>query len=189
MQQSTFRLRNRINYITYLALLVTFAVVIHTVEALLPLPMPVPGIRLGLANIITLLTLVLFGLRSALTVSILRSVLGSLFIGGFFGFGFWLSLTAGITSVVAMAAILMLQRRGLVSLISVSVIGSAVHNISQLTMASIIIANFALFRGYYPLLLLFSVPTGIFTGLAAYYLEGVTGRMIKQVGTGGFKCI
>lgn len=177
-------MRNRINYITYIALLITFAVVIHTVEAALPLPMPVPGVRLGLANIITLLTLILFGLRSALTVSIMRTVIGSLFVGGIFGFGFWLSFSAGITSCLVMALVLLLRKKGLVSLVSVSVAGSAAHNLTQLAMASLIIASPALLKGYYPFLLILSVPTGLFTGIAAHYLEAATGRIISRVGTG-----
>lgn len=184
MTGPALKVRSRLNYLTYLAVLITFAVVIHTVEAALPLPMPVPGVRLGLANIITILTLILFGLRSGLLVVVLRTVLGSLFVGGLFGFGFWLSITAGVASCLAMALVLILQRKGLVSLISVSVIGAAIHNITQLTMASLIISSMALLKGYFPLLLILSVPTGIFTGLAAYYLEGVTLRMIKQVGSG-----
>ncbi len=184
MQHPGFRVGNRLKYLTYLALLITFAVVIHTVEAAMPLPMPVPGVRIGLANIITLLTLILFGLRSGLMVAVIRSVLGSIFVGGLFGFGFWLSITAGIVSCLAMALILVFQRKGLVSLISVSVLGAAAHNLTQLSMASIIIASFDLLRGYFPFLLLLSVPTGIFTGLAAYYLEGVTGRMIRQTNPG-----
>jgi len=187
MQSTGFQVRNRLKYLTYLALLITFAVVIHTVEAALPLPMPVPGVRIGLANIITLLTLILFGLRSGLLVAVIRSVLGSIFVGGLFGFGFWLSITAGIMSCLAMALVLVFQKKGLVSLISVSVIGAAVHNLTQLTMASIIIASFDLLRGYFPFLLLLSVPTGIFTGLAAYYLEGVTERMIRQSNAGDFR--
>lgn len=184
MPQRTIKLRNRLNYLTYLAVLITFAVVIHTVEATLPLPLPVPGVRLGLANMITLLTLVLFGLRSGLTVTVLRTILGSLFIGGLFGFGFWLSFAAGVTSCLVMSLFLALRQKELISLIAVSVAGAAAHNLTQLFIASLIVANFALFKGYYPLLLLLSVPTGIFTGLAAHYLEGVTGRMIRQAGLG-----
>ncbi len=184
MHSAGFRVRNRLKYLTYLALLITFAVVIHTVEAALPLPMPVPGVRIGLANIITLLTLILFGLRSGLLVAVIRSVLGSIFVGGLFGFGFWLSISAGIISCLAMALVLVFRRKGLVSLISVSVVGAATHNLAQLTMASIIIASFDLLRGYFPFLLLLSIPTGIFTGLAAYHLEGVTGRMIRQANLG-----
>ncbi len=184
MQQNSIRLRSRLNHLTYLAVLITFAIVIHTVEAALPLPMPVPGVRLGLANIITLLTLILFGLRSGLLVAVLRTVLGSLFVGGLFGFGFWLSFTAGITSCLVMALLLIFKRRNLISLISVSVIGAAVHNLTQLAVASLIIANISLLKGYYPFLILLSIPTGIFTGLAAHYLEGVTGRMVRQAGSG-----
>ena len=73
-------------------MLLTFAVVIHFVENLIPLPIPVPGAKIGLANIITLLTLLLYGLRSGLVIAAGRSLLGSLLAGGFMGFGFWLSL-------------------------------------------------------------------------------------------------
>ena len=178
-------LSGRLNHLTYLAVLITFAVVIHTVEAALPLPMPVPGIRLGLANIITLLTLVIFGLRSALIVTIVRSILGSIFLGGLFGFGFWLSFGAGIVSSLAMAVVMIIKNKGIVSLVSVSIIGAAAHNLTQLTLASLIIGNMALLGGYYPLLLLLSVPTGLITGLAAHYLEGITGRMLIRSRGGG----
>lgn len=185
MVQTGFKMRSRLYYLTYLAVLITFAVVIHTVESALPLPMPVPGVRLGLANVITLLALILFGLRSGLLIAIIRSILGSLFVGGLFGFGFWLSLSAGITSCLVMALVLLLQKKGLVSLISVSVLGAAAHNLTQLGLASLIISNPDLLLGYYPLLLLLSVPTGIFTGITANFLEGVTRRMLMKSKKGG----
>ena len=121
-------MKRNLFYLTYMAVLVTFAVVIHTVEAALPLPMPVPGVRLGLANIITLLAIVLYGLRSGLTVSILRTLLGSFFTGSFLGFGFWLSLTGGIAACLVMALAVMLFRRGTISLVSVSILGAVTHN-------------------------------------------------------------
>ncbi|NLA26383.1 MAG: Gx transporter family protein [Firmicutes bacterium] len=171
--------------ITYLAVLITFAVVIHTVEAALPLPMPVPGVRLGLANMITLLTIVLYGARSGLLVAVLRTIIGSLIGGTFLGFGFWLSLAGGVTCTVIMSLAVLLMQKGYLSLISVSVLGAAAHNLAQLAVAGAIIGSKALLQGYYPLLLLLSVPTGIFTGLAAYYLEGVTRRALRQAGRHG----
>lgn len=180
-------MRRNLVYLTYMAVLITFAVVIHTVEAALPLPMPVPGVRLGLANMITLLTIVLYGLRSGLLVSILRTVLGSLITGGFLGFGFWLSLSGGIAACLVMALAVVLAKRGYLSLLSVSVLGAATFNLAQLAAASAIIANRALLQGYYPLLLILSVPTGIFTGLAAIYLEGITRRVVFQAGGTGIK--
>jgi heptaprenyl diphosphate synthase len=174
--------RRNLVYLTYMAVLITFAVVIHTVEAALPLPMPVPGVRLGLANIITLLAVVLYGLRSGLLVAVLRTVLGSFFTGSFLGFGFWLSLSGGVLSCLVMALALLLVKRRVISLLSVSVLGAVTHNLAQLAAASLIISNFALFRGYFPLLLLLAVPTGIFTGMAAHYLEGITRRVVYQAG-------
>jgi heptaprenyl diphosphate synthase len=175
-------MKRNLTYLTYMAILTTFAVVIHTVEAALPLPMPVPGVRLGLANIITLLVIVLYGLRSGLLVSVLRTILGSLLTGGFLGFGFWLSLSGGVAACLVMAPAVALAKRGYLSLLSVSVLGAAAHNLAQLAVASAIIASRALLQGYYPLLLLLAVPTGIFTGLAAIYLEGVTRRAVFPSG-------
>jgi heptaprenyl diphosphate synthase len=178
-------MKRNLFYLTYMAVLVTFAVVIHTVEAALPLPMPVPGVKLGLANIITLLAIVLYGLRSGLIVSILRTLLGSFFSGSFLSFGFWLSLAGGVTSCLVMALAVLLVKRKAISLVSVSILGAVTHNLAQLAAASFIIANAALFVGYFPLLLLLGVPTGLFTGLAAHYLAGITARVIRQAGSAG----
>ena len=71
----------RINHkITILSLIVAFGVVLHRLEILIPLPSP--WIKLGLANVMTLVTLVFFGLRDALTVTLSTKMLGSI-IGGF----------------------------------------------------------------------------------------------------------
>lgn len=167
-------------YLTRIAVLVAFAVVIHTVEAALPLPMPVPGVRLGLANMITLLAISLFGLRSGLLVTVLRTTLGSLLFGHFLGFGFWLSLCGGLAASLVMAAAMPLVYRGRATLVTASVLGAVTHNLVQLAAASAIMANFALFKGYAPILLLLAVPTGFATGLAAGQLEGVTRRLLCQ---------
>jgi heptaprenyl diphosphate synthase len=72
----------RINHrITILSLIVALGVVLHRLEILIPLPSP--WIKLGLANVMTLVTLIFFGLRDALTVTLLRIMLGSI-IGGTF---------------------------------------------------------------------------------------------------------
>ncbi len=178
-------MRRNLFKITYLAALITFAVVIHTVEAALPLPMPVPGVRLGLANMITLLTIVLYGARSGLLVAVLRTIIGSLIGGTFLGFGFWLSLAGGLACTAVMSLAVLMMRKGYLSLISVSVLGAAAHNLAQLAVAGAVIGSTALLRGYFPLLLLLAVPTGIFTGLAAYYLEGVTRRALRHAGGPG----
>jgi heptaprenyl diphosphate synthase len=73
----------RTRRLAFLALLTAFAVALHTVEA--GLPNPTPWLRLGLANIITLLTLVIYGFRDGMTVCVLRIFIGSIITTGLFG--------------------------------------------------------------------------------------------------------
>lgn len=166
----TFRL-------VYIALLVSFAVALHTVETALPLPIPVPGAKLGLANIITLITLVLYGWGSALTVAVLRSVIGSMLTGAFLGFGFYLSVAGAVMSSLAMALFFPLYLREKITLVSVSLAGAVTFNIVQLALAALLVQNILLFRGYLPFLLLIALPTGIFTGLVAHQLLKAVAHM------------
>ncbi len=168
--------QTRSKKIVYLALLVAFAVGMHTIEAALPPPFPVPGAKLGLANIITLLAIVLYGLRSGLLVASLRSIMGSILTGGFLGFGFYLSFSGAILSCLAMGMLMRPYQNKKITLISVSIGGAAVFNVVQLALASILVQNMVLFRGYLPFLLALSLPTGIITGLMASYLENALRR-------------
>ena len=172
---------NKTLKLTNIAMLMTFAVVIHFVENLIPLPLPVPGVKIGLANIITILTLTIYGFGSGMLVAVGRSVLGSFFTGSFLGFGFWLSFSAAATSCVAMALVMPLREKGYFTLVSVSIIGAVVHNITQLTIASVIMQNIILLQGYLPLLIILAVPTGLLTGLAAQYLENITRKNLKMI--------
>ncbi len=160
--------------------MLSLAVAIHTLEAAIPLPIPVPGAKLGLANIITLLTLTLFGLRSGFSLSVMRTILGSFWTGTFLGFGFILSFSGATLSTLCMAALLPFKERGHISLVSVSIGGAVVFNVVQLTVAAILVQNFMLWRGYMPFLLLTALPTGFFTGLVASYLEKLTMRILQQ---------
>ena len=145
-----------------IAMLVAQASVLHFAESLLPNPIPIPGVKLGLANIITLLALVIFDFKTAINITILRTVLGSLLSGTLFGVGFLLSFSGAIVSTCVMAACLR-SFRGF-SLIGVSVIGAATHNLGQLLMAALIL-RFPGIIYYLPFMLLFSIPTGIIIGL------------------------
>ncbi len=168
--------RSKTFEMVYMALLVAFAVAVHTVEAAIPVPIPVPGAKLGLANIITLLAIIFYGCRGGLTVASLRSIVGSLIIGNFMGFGFYLSFCGALMSSLVMSLFMYPYYRRKVSLISVSLAGAVTFNIVQLALAALLVQNFMLFRGYLPFLLLLAVPTGFFTGLAAIYLEKAAGH-------------
>ncbi|MGI6037638.1 MAG: Gx transporter family protein, partial [Limnochordia bacterium] len=146
-----------------LGLLVAVAIVLHVVEAMLPIPTPVPGAKLGLANMVSLFVLLAFGLRNALWLNFLRIIMGSLLSGTLFTITFWLSFSGGMFSILIMGCVYLLAKDR-ISLIGLSILGALAHNIAQLTVAALIIANWGLFI-YLPYLLFFALPTGFFIGI------------------------
>ncbi|ABR48443.1 Heptaprenyl diphosphate synthase component I [Alkaliphilus metalliredigens QYMF] len=151
--------------VAYLAMLTSLGLALHIVESFIPNPFMgiAPGAKLGLANIIGLITLVMFGLKYALTVNILRSILGGLASGMITSMFY--SLAGAIVSTIIMWVIYKLLSKYF-SLIGVSVFGALGHNIAQLTVASIMISNTRMFI-YLPVMMLTSIFTGIFIGLTA----------------------
>ncbi|HHU63998.1 MAG TPA: Gx transporter family protein [Clostridiales bacterium] len=149
-----------------LGLLVSQALVLHIIEGFLPIPFIAPGAKLGLANIVTLSTIILLGFKEALIVLVLRSVLGNLLAGTVSSLLF--SLTGGILSTIVMA--LLYRFKDTFSIVAISVAGAVFHNIGQLFAAAVIINNFGIFV-YLPILLITGVATGVFIGLVTKFLN------------------
>lgn len=170
---------NRTGKMVRIALLIAFALVAHTIENAIPVPIAIPGAKLGLANVFTLLTLVLLGFPEALLVAVVRTVLGSIFAGNFPGLGFVLSFSGAVTATVVMAAAGGLWRQGRLSLASVSILGAAAHNTAQVSMAAWLINNPALLRVYLPILLVIAIPTGFFTGLTVMYTHRALQKALR----------
>jgi heptaprenyl diphosphate synthase len=154
-------MRNRTRKLVFMALLVAMATALHVVEAMLLIPVPIPGVKLGLANIITLLTLYLYGFRAGLTVALMRVVLGSLICGMFLSPGFMLGLTGAIGSTLLMA--LLLKQTRCFSMIGISLAGATAHNTGQLLAACLLLQSTSIVY-YLPVLLLAGIPTGFITG-------------------------
>ena len=150
--------------LTLPALLVSLALMLSAVERLfsLDLLLPVPGLRLGLPNIVTLFALWALPAKTALLILVLRCVLASLFGGGASALIF--SLSGGLLACVVMWALFPLEGYGL-SAAGMSVAGAAAHNVGQLLAARVVMGTAAVF-GYLPFLLLGSVLTGLATGAA-----------------------
>ncbi len=150
----------------YLAILVSLGLALHIIEGFIPNPFVglAPGAKLGLANIIGLITLVILGLKSALTVNILRSFLGGLATGAVTSMFY--SMAGAFLSTLAMWFIYKYFKRQF-SLIGVSVFGALAHNIAQLLVAALIINNIRIFI-YLPILMFASILTGIFIGLTSH---------------------
>jgi heptaprenyl diphosphate synthase len=148
-----------------LGILISQALILHIIERMIPVPVPVPGIKLGLANVVSLMTIAFFSAKEAVIVVILRTLLASVFGGGFSAFIY--SLAGGLISALVMA--LMYKKYGSIfSLPAISVVGAVFHNIGQLTVASLIVLNIKLFY-YLPVLMISAVITGLFIGFVAQY--------------------
>lgn len=154
-----------------LALLLGAALIIFIVEAQLPPLTPIPGIKMGLANIITLVVMVLYDRKSAFTVLILRILLSSIFTGQAAGFIY--SAAGGILSFCVMAVLYKFIK--LNSLWAISVIGAAAHNTGQILVAVSITQTSEIFY-YLPLLIISAIITGAFTGITA---QLVLKRLLK----------
>ena len=156
----------------HIALLSAYAVGLHSIEAFIPTP--VPWLRLGLANIITLTTLCLYGLRAGMTVTLTRVFVRSLIAGTFLGPAFVMSLGGGVASTIVMWALISVFRRHL-GIVSLSVFGAITHNIVQLFLAYFLfVRRIEAILIVSPVILFFGVITGIFNGI-------ITNLIIKKI--------
>ena len=152
-----------------LALFVALAVALHTVEVLLP--NPIPWFRIGLANILTLTALFSFGIRALWIVSISRILIGSMLLGSLFSPGFALSLGGGLAANIMMSIGYKLWHPK-IGPVGVSILGAMGHVSGQLLIAWLVIIRHPSIWMLLPFLLLFGLISGIINGLAADYLLG-----------------
>ena len=153
--RGTFRL-------VYLSLLLALSLALFMLESLIPLPFPVPGAKLGLANIITVAALyILPGWRDALLVLLLRIVISTMLGGG--PTILMYSLAGGLLSFAGMLA---LKASGKFSVLGVSLAGGFLHNLGQLMMAAWAVESKGIFA-YLPILGLCGLGTGVLMGFLA----------------------
>lgn len=148
--------------IVRLSMLISLSVVISIIESYIPIfNNIVPGLRLGLSNIIILFTLYKYSFKDSLYVSIVRVILVGLLRTGLFSVSFFFSLSGAIFSILFMY---FAKKIKLLSVVGVSIIGSISHSIGQIIIAILILKNSNVIY-YLPYLLILSIPTGIITGL------------------------
>ncbi len=151
-----------------IAMLAAYAMALHGMERLIPTPLP--WLRLGLANIIILTALVLYGFRTAMAVTVVKCFATSVLIGTFLGPAFILSLSAGIVSASMMA----LVHKTIPSLFGpagLSLIGALSHNLTQLFVAYFLfIHNMETILIIAPVILLAGTLTGALNGVVSLSL-------------------
>jgi len=151
----------------FISLLVAIGLALGVVESMIPLPFVAPGAKLGLSNIVILLTLTILGFKEAFLVAVLKSLLLALVTGNISSLFY--SLSGAIFSCILMYIV---YRYGsnIFSLIGVSIFGAIGHNFAQVLVASLMLNNFKIFY-YYPVLLLTGLFTGYFVGLSSNYIK------------------
>lgn len=144
------------------------ALVAGYVEQLIPVNPGIPGVKLGLANIVTMILLYVLGLRASVIVSALRILLSGFLFGN--GFAIIYSAAGAALSILVM---IILKKTGKFSCVGVSVAGGVFHNVGQILVAMVVLETKALY--YY-------LPILILSGLAAGFLVGIlSGILIRRL--------
>lgn len=161
-----------------LALMVSQALILSIIESWLPtqaLFPAVPGVKLGLANIITMVVIVFFDLKDVLAVVIVRCILASIYGGGLMVFMF--SITGGILSALVMWLLYKFFSTKF-SLMGISIAGAVTHNAGQILIASVLMKTLAVFS-YLPILLVSGIIMGLFVGLCSNFMTKALEKSLK----------
>ncbi|HOP10115.1 MAG TPA: Gx transporter family protein [Oscillospiraceae bacterium] len=151
----------RTKKVAYYGIFLCFCILMGWLERLIVLPLPVPGIKLGLANAAILVLLYHDGIKPAVGINFLRIVLVNLMFGGLSGF-----IYAFFGAFLAMAIEIPLSRIKRLGVAGVSVAAASVHIVGQLFAAQLMTASKAVWA-YLPWLLIAAVLTGLLTGAIA----------------------
>ena len=156
--------RQRLRRLTFDAMLISLALVLAIVERWIPLELivPVPGLKLGLANIVTLFALMRLKPLDALIILLVRCLI-MVSITGLTSLLF--SLSGGLLALLVMWLMVRYEDR-VFSVIGISMAGAAAHNIGQVIVAGLIMSEPLLIMTYLPALLLTGLATGVLTGVA-----------------------
>ncbi|MBO5711399.1 MAG: Gx transporter family protein [Acholeplasmatales bacterium] len=141
------------------AIFIGLAAILSYIERFIPIQLviPLPGVKLGLANIVTLVSLYLLDKKQCIIILIIRCLIGAMFGGGFTGLMH--SLTGGVFAIIIM---IITQRIRLFSIYGVSVFGAAFHHIGQIIVSMLLMKSIYI-GSYLPYLLLVGVFTGLLT--------------------------
>ncbi len=148
----------------YMGIFLALALICSYIETLIPFHIGIPGVKLGLTNIVIVWALYLLGAKEALAISVMRIVLSGMMFGNAFSIAY--SLAGGLISFIVM---LLLKKTGKFKCVSVSIAGGIFHNIGQLLVAAAIVQNLSVFY-YIPVLFISGTITGLVIGVISQEL-------------------
>ena len=147
--------------VAYAAILAALAMIFSYIEAIIPFSVGIPGVKLGIANLVILIALYKLDLKYAFLINLIRIFLvGFLFTGAF---GILYSLAGGLLSLLVMVIV---KNAKIFSVVGVSLAGGVAHNLGQLITAALIVSNIKLFA-YFPVLIFSGLISGIIIGIVS----------------------
>ena len=150
--------------LTMTALLAALALIFSYIEGLIPFSPAIPGIKLGIANLVVIVALYHMGLKYAITINVVRIFIAGLLFSGVFGIIY--SLAGAILSMTVMV---LLKKTGLFSVAGVSMAGGVAHNLGQILAAAFLVSNLSIFI-YFPVLIFSGLISGALIGIVAYII-------------------
>lgn len=147
--------------VAYFGVFTALALIFSYVETLIPVNLGIPGVKLGLANLIIVVALYKMRLSEAYLLSVVRILLAGFILGNYFSIIY--SLAGGLLSLTVMA---LLKKWGGFSLQGISIAGGVFHNIGQLIVAAVVVETFSV-TYYFPVLLVAGLLTGLVIGIVA----------------------
>lgn len=154
--------KNKSHNVALASMLAALALIFSYVEAILPLSIGIPGVKLGIANLVIIIALYTLGFRYAMTINVIRILVAGLLFNG--AFGAMYSLAGGLVSLFVMY---ILKKTGLFSVTGISMAGGVAHNLGQLLVAALIVSTMKLFY-YFPVLLFSGMISGVLIGILAH---------------------
>lgn len=158
--------------VSYCAMMIALAMVFSYVEVLIPINFGIPGIKLGVANLVIVVGLYLLRPQEVVLISMIRILMVSYMFGT--GMSLLYSLTGGILSFIGMVLVKKIKS---CSILGVSMVGGILHNMGQLLIAAWVVQNLKIFY-YFPVLLIAGSITGICIGI----LSGKILEVVKKEG-------
>lgn len=158
--------------VAYLGIFASLAILFGYIETLIPFPFGIPGMKLGLANIMTVTILYLFGTKEAAIVSAVRILVVSMLFGSLYSMLY--SLAGAVLSLIVM---LLMKRVKQFNITGVSISGGISHNIGQLFVAVLVVSEMRL-TSYIPFLIISGAVTGLLNGI----ISGILVQRLQNTG-------
>lgn len=157
----------------YLGVMLALALICSYIEVLIPVPIGIPGIKLGLANIVIVFALYSMGGKEAFVLSLMRVTISGFMFGNVVAIAY--SLAGGLLSLLVMY---LLKKTEKLSCISVSIAGGIMHNIGQMIIATILVDNYYVLY-YVPVLMIAGFITGACIGVVAQEVFLRIGKLMR----------